>query len=128
MKTLSRAAAVLVLAVALGAAAALPGGAQATTVRVKIGDNYFKPTKLTVTAGDKVTWKWTGSAVHDVKVKKGPKKFQSPKKVDGSYSKVLTAPGKYQIYCTLHPNMTMKITVQPAAVTTSSPTTAPPAE
>ena len=42
---------------------------------VKVYDNYYGPTKLTVNAGSIVTWKWTADALdeHDVKLTKGPK-------------------------------------------------------
>ena len=122
-----RTAAMVVLALAIGAFAAMPGGAQSATTVVKVGDNYFKPKKLTVTAGDTITWKWVGSAIHDVVVKKGPQKFKSKKQADGKYSKVVLKPGAYRIVCTLHPGMEMKLTVKPAPPPTTVPTTAPPA-
>ena len=120
MKVFRRLAAVVALVLGVSVLAALPGGAQ-NIVTVKVGDNYYRPSKVTLTAGDKITFRWVGSAVHDVVVKKGPKKFKSKKQVQGKYSKVLVDPGKYQIYCTLHPGMTLKLTVKPAPVTTTLP-------
>jgi plastocyanin len=98
-----------------------PVGATDTTI--KVGDNFFKPKKVTVVVGDKVTWKWTGSAVHDVTVTKGPAKFHSKKKSSGKYAKVIAAPGTYKIVCTLHVGMTMKLVATPPLPTTT--TTAP---
>jgi plastocyanin len=126
VKAFRRTAAAVVLALGAGALATMPAGAQSDPT-AKVGDNYFKPKKLTVTAGDKVTWKWVGSALHDVVVKKGPQKFKSKKQADGKYSKVLLQPGTYRIVCTLHPGMEMKLTVEPAPSPTTVPTTAPPA-
>ncbi len=84
-----------------------------TTVKVKVGDNYFKPKSVTITVGDKVTWQWIGTAIHDVKATKGPQKFVSKKQASGKFSKVLLEPGKYKIVCTLHPGMDMKLGVKP---------------
>ena len=85
---------------------------------VKIGDNYYAPTKLTVNRNSTITWKWpteTGDS-HDVALDRGPKgvkTFESD--VAGSefsYKKKLTKPGTYKIYCTLHEEMTMTIKVR----------------
>jgi plastocyanin len=100
-----------------------PVGATDTTI--KVGDDYYKPKKVTVVVGDKVTWKWVGSAVHNVTVARGPKKFHSKDKSSGKYSKVVTEPGTYSIVCTLHSGMKMKLIVEPAPPPTT--TTAPPA-
>ncbi len=108
-----------VLAVAAGAAAA------AGPKTVKLGDNFFKPTKVTVTAGTTVTWKWTGGNTHNVTVVSGPEKFHSGDQDTGTYSHVMVKPGTYKIVCTFHPGMemTLKVKKAPANATT---TTAPP--
>lgn len=91
---------------------------KAPTKTVKIFDNYYEPAKLTVRKGTTVVWKWpavTGDS-HDVTLEKGPKgvkKFQS--EVAGSaytYKRKLKVPGRYDIICTLHEEMTMKIVVR----------------
>ena len=80
---------------------------------ITVGDNFYKASKITVLVGDKVTWNFTGRGIHDVVVEKGPAKFHSQKRSYGyTFSKVLKKPGVYRIVCTLHPSMTMKITVQ----------------
>ena len=120
-----------VVAVAIGALATLPVSAQTypaagpKTVKVKVGDNYFKPKKVTVVIGDTVNFVWIGTAIHDIKVKKGPQKFESDKQASGKFKQVVLEPGKYKIVCTLHPGMEMKLTAkEPPPVTTP---TAPPA-
>ena len=120
-----------VVAVTIGALAMLPAGAQAVppagpkVVKVKVGDNYFKPKKVTLVVGDTINFVWIGTAIHDVKVKKGPQKFESEKQASGKLKEVVLEPGKYKIVCTLHPGMEMKMTAKlPAPVVT---TTAPPA-
>ena len=132
MKRLRRIAAAAALVLGVAALAIAPVAAQDTTatttaspktvVKVKIGDNYYKPKKLTVYVGDTVQWKWTGSANHDVVVKKGPDKFKSKLKAKGKFTRVISKPGKYRIHCTIHPGMEMKLT----AKTLPTATTAPP--
>lgn len=102
---------------------------------VKMFDNYYGPSKLTITKGSTVTWKWpveVGDS-HDVKLTKKPsgakftyttssgKKvtrstFQSPPFAAGPASfKVVgfTKPGKYHLICTFHETeMQMDITVK----------------
>jgi plastocyanin len=94
----------------IGAGSALAGG---KTIRV--GDNWFvKPGGATVTVarGTTVTWRWTGSAPHNVTVRKGPVRFSSRTQTRGSFSKRLVKPGTYSLICTIHgPAMTMKLRV-----------------
>jgi plastocyanin len=114
-------AAALVLVAALGAA----GAGAASSPKVQLGDNFFKPTKLTVTAGTTVTWNWTGSNTHNVSVTSGPQKFRSPDQASGSYTRTLTKTGTYKIVCTFHPGMVMTLKVKkaprPATTTTTPP-------
>ena len=143
MQALRRIAVSGMLVVAIGTVTTLPVNAQDTApkqvavpnqvttptkVKIKIGDNYFKPKTVTITTGDTVVFQWTGTAIHDVKVKKGPQKFDSQPKASGKFSQSLLKPGKYQIVCTLHPGMEMKLTAElPPPVTTSSAPPLPPA-
>ncbi len=76
---------------------------------VDVDDNFFKPKKLKVEVGDTVTWEWVGSVVHNVVVTKGPKKFKSKIQSEGTFERTIKKPGKYQIVCTLHPGMEMKL-------------------
>jgi plastocyanin len=85
---------------------------------VRIGDNYYSPTKLTVPVGSTITWKWpstTGDS-HDVNLGKRPKHvraFHSQIAAsDYSFRRRLTRPGTYNIFCSLHANMKMKIVVR----------------
>jgi plastocyanin len=85
---------------------------------VKIGDNYYSPSKLTVNYGSTVTWKWPSVGdTHDVALRKGPKgarKFQSESyAADATFRQKFTRPGVYRIYCTFHQTeMRMTITVR----------------
>ncbi|MEX2256178.1 MAG: plastocyanin/azurin family copper-binding protein [Acidimicrobiia bacterium] len=100
--------------------------AGATDTRVSVDDNFFKPKKVAVEVGDKVTWKWDGFVAHNVVVEKGPQKFKSRTQAEGKFSRVIKKPGTYKIVCTLHPGMTMKI-VATEPVPEPSPTTPPTA-
>lgn len=86
---------------------------------VKLGDNFFSPSKLTVNRSSTITWKWPDNfgQTHDVKLVKGPsgaKKFKSGAAAAAySFKQKLSKPGKYQIICTFHQQeMTMTITVR----------------
>jgi len=92
--------------------------------KVQLGDNFFKPTKLTVNAGDTVTFTWIGSNTHNVKVTSGPEKFKSQDQSSGSYKHTFNKPGTYKIVCTFHPGMVMTLKVRkpkPGATTTTGP-------
>jgi len=79
------------------------------TKKVTVNDNFFKSKKVTVAAGDTVTWKWKGFSAHDVTVVKGPQKFESKLQSSGTYSRVIKKPGAYKIVCTVHPGMEMSL-------------------
>lgn len=106
----------LIAAAALGAAlAAAP--AVAAPKLVEIGDNFFvKPggARVTTTSKHGVTWKWTGTRLHSVKVVSGPRRFASKVQKSGSFTrKGRSLPrGTYRIVCALHPDeqrMTLKV-------------------
>lgn len=86
--------------------AALTTSALAATRTVRVGDNYFVRSRgvptVTVTRGDRVTWRFVGSDPHNVSVARGPVRFRSPTKVRGSYSRRLTRRGTYTIVCEIH--------------------------
>jgi plastocyanin len=96
----------------LMAADALAGSSKT----VKVGDNYFVRqggATVTVRRGTTVTWRWNGSAPHNVTVRRGPARFHSRTQVHGTYSRRLTRAGTYTIYCTIHgPVMSMRIRVR----------------
>jgi plastocyanin len=110
------------VAVALGAAAlaVAPAGLAATPKprTVKVGDDYFSPTSMTVHPKTKIVWKWlaVNGNTHDVKLKKRPKgvkSFQSdPATSDFTFKRTLYKKGTYKIICTFHENMKMTITVK----------------
>ena len=97
------------------------------TKTIKLGDNFFSPSKATVMVGTVVTFKWTGSNTHNVTVVSGPQKFTSPNQSDGTYDRTFKKPGTYNIVCTFHPGMKFTLKVKkppPPTTTTTSPTPA----
>lgn len=83
--------------------------AAGSVTTVTVDDNFFKPKKVAVAVGDKVTWDWEGYAAHNVVVVKGPQKFKSAIKTSGTFSRTIKKPGTYKIVCTLHPGMNMTL-------------------
>ena len=109
---------VLVLVTGAALLCAAPAGAATKTVR--IGDNYFLKSSLTVKRNTTIVWRWPGAElagdVHDVTLRKGPKgvrKFASEAAAsDYSFRRKLKKPGQYRIVCTLHEEMKMSIRVK----------------
>lgn len=96
---------VLALAVAVAVAAQAadgPRGKAARTVDVSVRDASFKPRRLSIPSGTRVHWVWRGSLVHNVTVTSGPRKFHSPDRSSGDFSRTLRKRGVYKIVCTLH--------------------------
>jgi plastocyanin len=83
---------------------ALPSGAAADTIGVRVDDLFFDPARVTINAGDTVRWRWVGEAEHNVTVKRGPVKFKSEDKTSGRFKKKLTETGTYRYVCTIHPD------------------------
>jgi plastocyanin len=104
---------VVLAAAAIPALASEPTAHASATKRVKVGDLFFKKSKITINSGDTVKWTWVGQAPHNVTVTKGPKKFHSKTKTSGSYSKKIRRRGTYRYICTVHPTqMKGKIVVK----------------
>ena len=82
-------------------------------------DNAFvrrgeRPT-LTVAPGTEVTWRWRSRESHGLTVRSGPERFaargEEQRRLHATGS---TAPGTYQLVCSLHaPGMRMTVVVSP---------------
>ena len=99
---------------------------------VNMGDMSFLPAAITVNVGQRVIWKNTSWAVHnvvddaskaisviDVKLPAGVQPFDSGYLQPGqTYSRVFTVPGIYRYVCTLHETNGMKgvVIVRPSSV------------
>ncbi len=82
-------------------------------VRVKMKDILFVPDKITARVGQTVRWTNTDSITHTVTAKKGAD-FDSGAVSSGKTFEVkLTKAGTINYVCTIHPNQTGTITVDP---------------
>jgi plastocyanin len=100
------------------AIAGVSAASKTNTKTVKVSDDYYAPVKLTVRAGTKVRWVWVDGNydTHDVRLGKHPKgvkKWGSELAAsDFSFSRKLTVPGTYKIYCSIHADMRQTIVVR----------------
>jgi plastocyanin len=123
---------ILTIAAALIAVAALAvpsTGVAGKTKKVKVVDDYFSPSKITVKKDTKVSFKWDKNNLntHNVTLKKGPKGVKKSKKpcakgkitkcnvsASGSiginFAPKFNKKGTYKFICTIHPTV-MKVTV-----------------
>jgi plastocyanin len=106
---------VLLLASAMVLAAKTPasaGAPAAPSASVVIKNFAFEPAMLTVTAGSKVTWTNRDEEPHLV-VSAGAQFAASPAlDTDDSYATVLSKPGTYTYFCSIHPHMVGTIVVK----------------
>ena len=95
------------------AAIGLPTLADGATSRVGVEDDFFSVSSLSVAKGAKVKWIWRGSNKHNVVVKTGPRKFQSPLQKTGTFKYRFKKRGTYSLVCTVHtPEMAMTVSVR----------------
>jgi len=95
--------------VAVGAPIAAASGPEQTppapkpkVLKVKVGDNFFKPKKATITAGTTVRWTNVGRVLHNVLPNKGSLYGTDSLPVDDVYEFTFTKPGTYKYYCSFH--------------------------
>jgi len=93
-----------------------PSGRWRSVGRVlPVGDQYFRPARLTSKAGERITWRFAGVEPHSVTVANGPRGFSSNYlgQAAGEYSFTPTVPGTYRLTCLIHPTtmgQTLKVT------------------
>jgi hypothetical protein len=79
--------------------------ASGSTVRLK--DFAFSPEHVQIKAGDKLTWSFDDKAEHNLTFASGPLLIRGPTYANGrKYHTTFTVPGRYELFCYLHP-MTM---------------------
>jgi plastocyanin len=103
---------VLALVATTGVTAIAVPALAASSAKVKVADDMFVKSKLTVKKGTKVTWNWTGAQPHNVTVTSGPAKFHSKTQTKGTFSETLKKPGTYKIVCTIHQSLGMVMTIK----------------
>jgi plastocyanin len=97
----------LLAAAAIGSTAVRPAEG-AITRNVKVDDNFFAPTSLTISPGTTVKWRWVGRRPHNVTARG----FASSTKRTGTYSRRFNRTGTRRVYCTLHSGMEMRVRVR----------------
>jgi plastocyanin len=72
---------------------------------LEIGDDFFRPGRITAKAGETVTWNFGGERPHSVTVANGPRGFSSVYwgQTEGSYSVTPKVKGTYRLVCLVHP-------------------------
>jgi plastocyanin len=87
-----------------------PAQSSAAEETVAIVNSHFKPTPITVSLGDTVTWINEGFLLHNVTAANG--EFVSGTLHGGQrYSVKFTKPGTFEYVCTIHPGMSGKVIV-----------------
>jgi plastocyanin len=92
--------------------------------KITIGDNFYRPDEIEITAGTKVVWTNKGKILHNVRPSQG-KAFGTKAVSSGkSYSYRFKKPGEYAYYCSFHGSPTSgqrgTIIVTEAPATTST--------
>lgn len=81
------------------------------SVTVRVIDNRFEPSNITIQQGQAVNWVFEGaSSEHDVVAKDGS--FVSELMMEGSYTHVFDEPGAFDYLCSIHPEMRGLVTVE----------------
>lgn len=108
--------------IAVGLAVATPAAAQGKTIDVSMTDSAFVPPTITISAGDKVTWKNPALLLHtvtfdpaeaadkaNIKMPAGVQPFGSADlSEDETFAHTFTEKGTYAYVCKYHESMGMK--------------------
>ena len=67
---------------------------------VNVGDNFYDPSALAVSAGTTVTWTWTGGTAHSVTFNAGGP--SSAVQSNGTFDRNFGTAGQFSYFCTVH--------------------------
>jgi hypothetical protein len=72
---------------------------------LEVGDDYFRPGRITAKVGEPVTWRFAGRRPHSVTVANGPRGFSSVYwgQTNGEYTVTPRVKGTYKLTCLVHP-------------------------
>jgi hypothetical protein len=72
---------------------------------LEVGDDFFRPGRITAKVGETVTWSFAGARPHNVAVANGPRGFSSlyTGRTSGTYSVTPKVKGTYRLVCLVHP-------------------------
>jgi plastocyanin len=104
----------LAILVLLGVAAAAPAAVGAGVAKtVKVRDDFFKPTSVTVSKGQTVKWSWGDGTKHRHTVTAANGKWTSKEKKTGTYKHTFKKTGTFTVLCVVHPKkMVMEVKVK----------------
>lgn len=101
-------------------AAALPGAPTveftviAATTVVRVANNSFVPSAVTIQAGDSVAWQWQpAAAAHNLTFAAAGAPANEPDRTSGVVWRTFATAGSFAYQCTNHPGMTGTVTVGP---------------
>jgi plastocyanin len=80
---------------------------------ISIFDNGYDPAELRLRAGQSVTWSNDGALTHDVSELQAEPWRSGPLSTGQLYRRVFASPGQYDYFCSLHPTMRGRVTVEP---------------
>lgn len=72
------------------------------TVEVRIGDNFYKPKRITIRVGTTVEWRNEGRNRHNVLPARGKRFGIDELERHATYSYRFDKPGRYGYYCSFH--------------------------
>jgi plastocyanin len=98
-------------AVIAAAAVAVPAHGGATRT-IRVDDNVFRPSSLTISRGDTLRFRWVGKAPHNVTRTSGPSFRRISNRKSGSVSRRIGRRGTLRLVCTIHPGMDMRVRVR----------------
>ena len=109
----------LALIVAIPAVAGGHTTSKSKTYTVKVGDDFFSPTKRTIHVRDIVKWVWVGedgkagTTINEHSIVETKDRFNSLSKTEGTYKYRFKKAGKFTIVCGEHPeDMIFRVTVK----------------
>jgi plastocyanin len=81
------------------------GSAVFSGAPLEVGDDFFRPGRITSKPGQTVSWSFGGLRPHSVTVANGPRGFSSVYwgRTRGTYSVTPTVKGTYRLVCLVHP-------------------------
>ncbi len=84
------------------------------SAELTVGDAFYSRPNISIKQGGSVTWAFASVLQHDVTVANGPRGFSSNwLRAGQSFTKKFDVPGKYKLFCSLHPvQMTQLVTVR----------------
>jgi plastocyanin len=97
----------LLVVLAAAMALVLPTAAHASPVKVKIVNYHFKPSKVSISKGQKVVWhNATAGTLHSVTAYKGSWSKDSSVSAGSSTSFTFNQTGTFKYYCKYHAHIT----------------------